>query len=100
MGSRWFGGTEAIARVLELVGSLVVMTVLFVLTFRILPSRRIPWGDVPFGAELTRAYSQAYGSKSLQQAANSEYGTAEAAMVARAEDIVRGVHPVLQQDRT
>ena len=147
MGSRWFGGTEAIARALELVGSLLVMTALFALIFRILPSRRIPWGDVLFGAivtavlfsigkyliglyigksavasnfgaagtlvvaivwiyyssqifffgaELTRAYSLAHGSKSLREAANSEYGTAEAAMVARAEEIVRGRDPVLQ----
>ncbi len=149
MGSRWFGGTEAIARALELVGSLVVMTALFALIFRILPSRRIPWGDVLigalvtavlftigqyliglyigkssvasgfgaagtlvvaivwiyyssqiffFGAELTRAYSLAHGSKSSAQAANSDYGSAEAAMVARAEDIVRGVDPALPKD--
>ena len=147
MGSRWFGGTEAIARALELAGSLLVMTALFALIFRILPSRRIPWGDVLFGAivtavlfsigkyliglyigkssvasnfgaagtlvvaivwiyyssqifffgaELTRAYSLAHGSKSLQEAANAEYGTAEAAMVARAQDIVQGRDPVLQ----
>lgn len=48
-----------------------------------------------FGAELTRAYSMAHGSKRLAQAANSEYGTAEAAIVARAEDIVRGRDPVV-----
>ena len=152
MGSQWFGGGEALtARVLELAGSLLVMTALFALTFKILPSRRLPWSDVIvgavvtavlfwigkyliglyigrsavasnfgaagtlvvaimwvyyssqiffFGAELTRAYSLAHGSKSLQQAANSEYGTAEAAMVARAEDIVRGRDPVLLKSVT
>ncbi|MEO7743501.1 MAG: YihY/virulence factor BrkB family protein [Usitatibacter sp.] len=146
MGARWFGGTEAVARTLELVGSLLVMTALFALVFKILPSRHIPWGDVLvgavvtaalftigkyliglyigkssvassfgaagtlvvavvwiyyssqiffFGAELTRSYSLAHGSKSMEKAANSEYGTAEAALVARAEDIVHGRDPVL-----
>ena len=147
MGAHWFGGEALVARLLELAGSLAVMTALFAMTFKILPSRRIPWGDVVvgaivtailfwigkyliglyigksavassfgaagtlvvaimwiyyssqiffFGAELTRAYSLAHGSKSLPQAANSDYGTAEAAMVARAEDIVRGADPVLK----
>jgi membrane protein len=151
MGAHWFADAAAAARVLELAGSLVVMTALFALTFKILPSRRVPWGDVIvgavvtavlfwigkyliglyigrsavasnfgaagtlvvaimwvyyssqiffFGAELTRAYSLAHGSKSLEQAANSEYGTAEAAMVARAEDIVRGRDPVLLKSVT
>ena len=146
MGSRWFGGTQAVARMLELVGSMLVMTALFAMIFKILPSRRIPWSDVLvgalvtaalftvgkyliglyigkssmasgfgaagtlvvaivwvyyssqiffFGAELTRAYSVAHGSKSLAQAANSEYGSAEAAMVARAEQIVSGRDPVV-----
>jgi membrane protein len=146
MGAHWIGGEALIARVLELAGSLIVMSALFALTFKILPSRRLPWGDVIvgaivtavlfwigkyliglyigksavasdfgaagtlvvaivwiyyssqiffYGAELTRAYSLAHGSKSLQQAANSEYGTAEAAIVARAEDIVRGRDPVV-----
>ena len=148
MGAHWFGGAAAVARVLELAGSLIVMSALFALTFSILPSRRIPWRDVLvgavvtavlfwigkyliglyigksavashfgaagtlvvaitwiyyssqiffFGAELTRAYSLAHGSRSMAQAANSEYRTAEAAMVARAEDIVRGRDPVVQK---
>jgi membrane protein len=53
MGAHWFGGEAAVARVLELAGSLVVMTALFALTFKILPSRRIPWGDVVVGAVVT-----------------------------------------------
>ena len=53
MGGTWFGGAEAVARVLELAGSLVVTTLLFAMTFKILPSRRIPWGDVFLGAVLT-----------------------------------------------
>ena len=151
MGSRWFGGTEAVARILELVGSLAVMTALFALIFKILPSRRIPWGDVLvgalvtavlftigkyliglyigkssvasgfgaagtlvvaivwiyyssqiffFGAELTRAYSLAHGSRGIEPAANSDYGSAQAALVARAEDIVRGRDPVVLKSVT
>jgi membrane protein len=53
MGGQWFGGNEQVARVLELGSSLLVMTGLFALTFKILPERRIPWGDVAFGAFVT-----------------------------------------------
>ena len=53
MGGQWFGGNEQIARMLELLASLLVMTGLFALTFKILPERRIPWGDVAFGAFVT-----------------------------------------------
>jgi membrane protein len=53
MGGNWFGGNEYVARVLELLASLAVMTGLFALTFKILPERRIPWGDVAFGAFVT-----------------------------------------------
>lgn len=53
MGGSWFGGDERVARVLELGASLAVMTVLFALMFKILPERRIAWGDVAFGAFVT-----------------------------------------------
>ena len=53
MGGQWFAGNEQVARMLELGASLVVMTGLFALTFKILPERRIPWGDVAFGAFVT-----------------------------------------------
>jgi membrane protein len=52
-----------------------------------------------FGAELTRAYSTAHGSKSLETAANSDFGS-DAAMVERAKRIVKGRDPVLLQKRT
>jgi membrane protein len=146
LGSVWLAGAaEGVAHALELAGSLIVMTALFGLTFMILPSRRIPWGDVLvgalvtavlfsigkfliglyigksavasdfgaagtlvvaivwvyyssqiffFGAELTRAYSLAHGSSS-REAANSDFNSDEAAMVARAEKIVKGRDPVL-----
>ena len=53
MGGQWFGGNEQVARVLELGASLLVMTGLFALTFKILPERRIPWSDVALGAFVT-----------------------------------------------
>lgn len=53
MGGNWFGGDERIARALELAASLLVMTGLFALMFKILPERRIPWRDVAFGAFVT-----------------------------------------------
>lgn len=54
IGTMWFGGAgEAVAHVLEFVGSLVVTTLLFAAVFKILPSRRIPWGDVLLGSFVT-----------------------------------------------
>jgi membrane protein len=145
MGASWFSGSEAVARALELAGSLAVMTGLFAMIFKILPSRRIPWRDVLlgslvtavlftigkyliglyigksavassfgaagtlvvvilwvyyssqiffFGAELTRAYSMNPGSNRMQ-AANSDFGAGDQAMVDRARSIVRGLDPVL-----
>jgi membrane protein len=53
MGGTWFSGNENVARLLEMGASLLVMTGLFALTFKILPERRIPWSDVAFGAFVT-----------------------------------------------
>ena len=151
VGSLWFGGAgETLGHVLDFVGSLAITTLLFAAVFKILPSRRIPWGDVMlgslltallfgigkfliglyigknetvttfgaagtlivtilwvyyssqiffFGAEFTRAYSMSHGSRSLESAANSEFGTSEAAMVERAKQIVKGKDPVLLKKR-
>jgi membrane protein len=150
VGSAWFGGAgEAVAHALEFVGSLLITTLLFDAVFKILPSRRIPWGDVMLGsfitallfgvgkfligmyigknetvttfgaagtlivtilwvyyssqifflgAEFTRAYSTSHGSRRVENAANSEYGS-DAAMVERAKNIVKGRDPVLLQKR-
>ena len=150
VGSAWFGGAgEAVAHALEFVGSLLITTLLFAAVFKILPSRRIPWGDVLLGsfitallfgvgkfligmyigknetvttfgaagtlivtilwvyyssqiffmgAEFTRAYSTSHGSRRLENAANSEYGS-DAAMVERARKIVKGSDPVLLKKR-
>ena len=54
LGSVWLAGAaEGLAHALELLGSLIVMTALFALTFKILPSRSIPWSDVLVGALVT-----------------------------------------------
>ena len=53
MGGEWFGGNKYVAGVLELAASLLVMTGLFAMIFKILPERGIPWGDVAFGAFVT-----------------------------------------------
>ncbi len=54
MAQAWFSGFgAAMAHILELVASILVTTVLFAATFKILPSRRIPWGDVLLGAFVT-----------------------------------------------
>lgn len=53
MGGQWFGGNEIVARVLEMTASLAVMTFLFALTFKILPSQRPAFRDVWLGALIT-----------------------------------------------
>ena len=54
VGSTWLGGAgEAVAHALEFVGSLLITTLLFAAVFKILPSRRIPWGDVMLGSFIT-----------------------------------------------
>ena len=54
LGSVWLAGAaEGVAHALELLGSLIVMTALFALTFKILPNRSIPWSDVLVGALVT-----------------------------------------------
>ena len=56
LADAWFSGFgAAMAHVLELLASIVITTVLFAATFKILPARRIPWGDVLLGALVTAA---------------------------------------------
>jgi len=49
----FLGGSAIVARILDLAGSLVITTLLFATIFKILPSRRIPWGDVMLGSLMT-----------------------------------------------
>ena len=54
VGTLWYGGaSKVLAHLVEFAGSIVVITALFALTFKILPSRRIPWEDVLLGAFIT-----------------------------------------------
>ncbi|MEP7261594.1 MAG: YihY/virulence factor BrkB family protein [Usitatibacter sp.] len=53
VGALLVDGGEIAARALEMVGSLVVMTALFAMTFKILPNRHIPWRDVLLGSLVT-----------------------------------------------
>ncbi len=55
VGQRIFGGTQMVLRGLEVAVSLGVLTLLFALVYKILPSRRIPWGDVWVGSFVTAA---------------------------------------------
>ena len=54
LGGLWLGGAgTVVARVLEFSASLLVTTALFAMVFKILPARRIPWGDVLLGSLIT-----------------------------------------------
>ena len=54
LADAWLSGVgAALAHVIELVASIGITTLLFALTFKILPARRIPWGDVFLGALVT-----------------------------------------------
>ena len=55
MGAQ-LGGNELVARVLESLASLAVMTFLFGLTFKVLPSQRPAWRDVLLGAFITALF--------------------------------------------
>ncbi|HEX3097106.1 MAG TPA: YihY/virulence factor BrkB family protein [Usitatibacter sp.] len=48
-----FGGSEVVMHMLELLVSIVVVTGLFALTFKVLPSAHIAWGDVWLGSLVT-----------------------------------------------
>ena len=53
LGSYFFPGSELAVRVLEFVASFLVITGLFAMIFKILPSTRIAWSDVWVGAAVT-----------------------------------------------
>lgn len=53
MGSAWFGGSEAAGHVLDIVASIIVLTGMFALIYKVLPGRHIPFGDVLLGAFIT-----------------------------------------------
>ena len=54
LADAWLSGVgAALARGLEMAASVAITTLLFALTFKILPARRIPWGDVLLGSLFT-----------------------------------------------
>ena len=59
MGSAWFGGSEAAGHALDIVASIIVLTGMFALIYKVLPGRRIPFGDVLLGAFITAVLFEA-----------------------------------------
>jgi membrane protein len=53
VGTWWFGKSQLALQAIEFMTSFVVITLLFALIYKILPSRRIAWGDVWVGAAVT-----------------------------------------------
>jgi membrane protein len=53
MGTYWFGKSELVIHAIEFFTSFVVVTLLFALIYKLLPSKRIAWGDVWVGAAVT-----------------------------------------------
>ena len=53
VGTWWFGRSQLALQAIEFTTSFVVITLLFGLIYKILPSRRIAWGDVWVGAAVT-----------------------------------------------
>jgi membrane protein len=54
VGENMLGPAATVAmRILEMAASIGVLTVLFAIIYKMLPSRRIPWGDVWVGALVT-----------------------------------------------
>lgn len=53
MGTYWFGKSELVIHAVEFFTSFVVVTLLFALIYKLLPSKRIAWGDVWVGAAVT-----------------------------------------------
>lgn len=52
-GTLWFGRSELVIHAIEFFTSFVVITLLFALIYKLLPSKRIAWGDVWVGAAVT-----------------------------------------------
>lgn len=53
VGGWWFERSEVAVHAIEFFTSFVVITLLFALIYKLLPSRRIAWGDVWVGAAVT-----------------------------------------------
>jgi membrane protein len=53
LGTYWFGRSDLMLHAIEFFTSFVVVTMLFALIYKILPSKPIAWGDVWVGAAVT-----------------------------------------------
>jgi membrane protein len=53
VGTWWFGKSQLALQAIEFTTSFVVITLLFALIYKLLPSRRVAWGDVWVGAAVT-----------------------------------------------
>lgn len=53
VGGWWFGRSELLVHAIEFLTSFVLITLLFALIYKILPTRRIAWSDVWVGAAVT-----------------------------------------------
>jgi membrane protein len=86
MGSAWFGGSEAAGHVLDIAASIIVLTGMFALIYKVLPGRHIPFGDVLLGALITAVLFE--GGKFLigmyigKSAVASKFGAAGTVVVA------------------
>jgi membrane protein len=87
MGTTWFSGAgEAAGHVLDFVGSIVILTFVFALIFKILPGRRLPFRDVLMGALVTALLFEvgkfAIGMYIGKSAVASKFGAAGTVVVA------------------
>jgi len=87
MGSTWFSaGGEAAGHVLDFAGSIVILTFVFALVFKVLPSRRLPLRDVLMGALVTAILFElgkfAIGMYIGKSAIASKFGAAGTVVVA------------------
>lgn len=80
------GGATVLVRVLEMAASIGVLTVLFAIVYKMLPSRRIPWSDVWVGALVTAVLfsigKYLIGLYLGKSAAASQFGAAGTIVVA------------------
>jgi membrane protein len=87
VGEHLFGaGATVLMRVLEMAASIGVLTLLFAIIYKMLPSRRIPWNDVWVGALVTAVLfsigKYLIGLYLGKSAAASQFGAAGTVIVA------------------
>jgi membrane protein len=85
VGAYWFASSEALAHALEFVTSFAVITLLFAMIYKLLPTARIQWSDVWVGAAVTSLLfwigKFAIGLYVGKAAVGSTFGAAETLVV-------------------